>query len=141
MKDSNKVLTGVWLDSNVAHIISLTGSSEEIKSIKSQIDHGHIHGGARSSTPYGPQDAVSESKMTNRKKQQFEKYYQNIIGLIKNSDAVYILGPSTSKIGLQKAMQNKQELAKKIMGVETSDSITINQIRAKVRKFYSTAEI
>ena len=61
MKTINKPV-GVWLDFRDALITYLDNGTERIVRISSEIDESHPVGGSGTSTPYGAQDAVSETK-------------------------------------------------------------------------------
>ena len=129
--------TGIWLDSDKAIIITLTEKNEFIHELDSNIEHYNIHGGARSSTPYGPQDAVSDSKLMERKKHQFDQFYKEIMENVKDSDAITVFGPAEAKVGLDKLMRSDHNISKKYHGYQTADSMTNNQVKALVRNYFT----
>lgn len=143
MKDQttkNKRLMGIWLDSQQALIVELNGEQETLTQIKSKIRTGKSKGGTGMSTPYGPQDGVSESKMLEKRNNQFKKYYDDIIQVIKSGDELYVFGPAETKIGLRKVIQAIPSLGMKLAKVETSDSMTLNEVKAQVREFFKERE-
>jgi hypothetical protein len=129
---------GIWMDSENAVIVTLLGNTEIMKMIESGVEHYHIHGGSGSSTPYGPQDAVSESKLLERKKHQENNYFDKIIVELGDVNAIAIFGPAEAKIGLKKALLKNEELRDKMIHVEAADRRTENQIMELVRNFFDT---
>lgn len=131
-----KKQVGIWIDNSKAQIVTIQDGNESLKIIESDVENTHPKGGSGSSTPWGPQDAISESKVMERKKQQFKKFYTDIIDQISSSNQVYIIGPAEAKKGLKKALEESTLTQPKIVGFEASDKMTKNQLKARVRKFY-----
>ena len=127
---------GIWLDSREAFIVYLDDNKENTLRLISEIDESHPVGGSGSSTPYSAQEAVSETKYLHRRQHQEKQYFQSIIQKLTSRDAVYIMGPSQAKIGLEQELNKQPDLAAKIQKVESCDRITDNQIRAKVRDYF-----
>ena len=129
---------GIWLDTEKAFIITLMNGSQSIKKLESEVEHYHLHGGYGSSTPYGSQDASSEKRLNQRKKQQMKNYYQQIINQLNKPDNVLIFGPAQAKVGLKKAISSNKLLASKLAGVKTADTMTQNQLVAFVRNYFNS---
>lgn len=127
---------GIWLDSREAIIVYLDNGSEKTLRVHSEIDESHPVGGSGTSTPYGAQEAVSETRYLHRRQQQEKQYFQSIKERLSKRDAIYIIGPSQAKIGLEQVLKQQPKKAEKIIAVESCDRITDNQIRAKVRDFF-----
>ncbi len=127
---------GVWLDFKEANIIKLTFEEPIIEHIESEIEPYHVVGGARSKTPWGPMDNVSESKALERKKQQRRRYYESIIEKVKEVDKLYIFGPAEAKIGLGQAVV-ESNYPVNVVSMENADSMTLNQKVAKTKAFFS----
>ena len=53
---------------------------------------------------------------------------------------LYIFGPAEAKVGLEKAMMDDHNFKPIILGVETADSMTQNQMVAEVRAFFCWGE-
>lgn len=126
------------MDFRDALITYLDNGTERTVRISSEIDESHPVGGSGSSTPYGAQDAVSETKHLHRRQQQEKQYYQAIVEKLKARDGVLIMGPSKAKFGLEQELKRQAMSGMAILAVESCDRITDNQIRAKVRDFFST---
>lgn len=128
---------GIWLDEDKALVVTPSEETEQLKTIISEIEHYHLHGGSGSSTPYGPQDAVSESKLLERKKHQREVFFEKIIAQLGNTSSIALFGPAETKKELAKALQKHPAYKEKVVAVETADSMTENQVKALVRDFFS----
>lgn len=124
---------GIWLDLENAKIIE----GESINVVASDLDHFNLKGGSRANTPYGAQDATSESKHLERKKHQLKDYFQNIISELSDFERIVLFGPAETKTDFSKFLEEKKEIAEKVAGVETADSMTDNQLKEWVRNYFS----
>ncbi len=117
----------------------ITPSTAEIVEVTSKVEHFNTAGGYGSSVPYSQQDATSDKKLLARKNQQLHQYYKRLEELLADVDALYIFGPGETKLGFAKYLEANVVLNNKIVGVETDDSMTENQLKAKVRHFFTHA--
>lgn len=128
---------GVWIDHKKAVIVSIDKAQQHIMQIDSEVErHVRVKGGSRTSTPYGPQDVVSEKKREEKYKRQLRDYYQEVIGAIQDARKIFIFGPGEAKIELETEMEKKKGLWDKIVGIEPADEMTDPQILAQVKEFY-----
>ena len=133
----NKNRFGIWMDKRRAIIIKLqTNGKPQIKIIKSNIEDYHPVGGARSKVAWGPVDSVSESKYLARKEQQLKRYFTNIIGQFEDQSNLYLFGPAEAKIRFREFIRNFKSKRIEVEGFESSDTMTENQMVAKVREFF-----
>lgn len=124
---------GIWLDSNKALVID----DGEIETIFSEIEHFHLQGGARGKTPYGAQDATSETKLLERKKLQMKRYFEKLMGHVSNADKIVLFGPAETKLPFEKKLNGDPIAKEKLVGVKTvGNKLTDNQLVAWVKKFY-----
>ena len=86
--------TGIWLDKDKAHIVTLENERETFQTIISNIEHYHIHGGSGTRLKGGPQNVVHDSKYLEREKQQLKQYFKDIVSKIEDSNALVIFGPA-----------------------------------------------
>ena len=126
---------GIWIDSDQAYIVDHV--HDNIMRLESGIDHFNVKGGSRAKTPYGPQQVVSESKMLEKKKHQFKDFFENIGKLIHGSEEIAVFGPASTKNEFANWAEESHEYRGKVVGVNTADSMTENQMKALVRDFYS----
>jgi stalled ribosome rescue protein Dom34 len=129
--------TGVWVDKEKAHIITLENGKETLKTIVSEVEDFHIHGGAGTRLKGGPQDVVQDSKYLEREKHQLKRYFKNITKEFNDADAIVIFGPAEAYLKFQKELQeNYEHLNTKIKDAINADSMTDNQTIALVRDFF-----
>ena len=130
-------LFGLWVDHEKAIIVSLMGESHKVIHVESDIEgRFRLKGGSRSSTPYGPQDATSESKRDFRYSKHLNIYFQHIIDLLKDAKQIYIFGPGEAKYEFKKSIEKNNMFLDKISDIETTDKLTEPQIIAKVKKYF-----
>ncbi len=127
---------GIWIDNTQALIVFVEGGNETVKVIESEVENTHPKGGSGSSTPYGPQDVISEGTVMERKKQQFKRFYAEILDEISLAKELYIMGPAEAKTGLKKAHDDRNNRKPELVAFAAAERMTENQLRAKVRKFF-----
>jgi hypothetical protein len=132
-----KKQTGIWIDTSKAIIISLKNGEENIIEINSEIENKvhHENEGDKGSF-MGNGHLNNEKKFDEKRKHQTNDFLKNVINQIKKDDAFYVFGPAEMKLKLTNIIENNLELATKLKAVETTDSMTLNQVVAKVKLFY-----
>lgn len=133
----NQLEKGVWLDEKEAWIAYFDGSEVQMKSINSEIEDYHLHGGYGTETPYRSQDTVSETGLLRRKKGQMKTYIQHILKELMPVDRLYIIGPAQTKVQLEKAITESKNLTLQSVVVQAADKMTQNQFKAKVNEFFA----
>ena len=129
---------GIWLDKEKAHIVTLKHDGETLTTIASDIEHYKIHGGSGTRLKGGPQDVVQDSKYLEREKHQMKVYFKKVISYIEDADAIAIFGPAETFEKLNKTIRKHYTpLYNKVKTVQRADSMTLNQIKALVRDFYT----
>jgi len=130
--------TGLWIDHKRAVIVSLIDGKDVVKQVESGIKgHCHVPGGARTSTPYGPQVGSSESKIEEKFRNHLHNYYKNVFKNNKDSRYFLVFGPGEAKTELKKELL-KNHCNDKDINLETADKMTNNQIKSKVKSFFRT---
>jgi stalled ribosome rescue protein Dom34 len=122
---------GLWIDHRDAFLVTITEKGEETTRLYSNIEvDAQFSGRSRSG---GSQDAenMQDRQYTNK----LEKYYDAIVGNIRNADSIWIFGPGEAKGELVKRLESKN-LSQRIVGIETTDKLTEPQIAAKVRQYF-----
>jgi stalled ribosome rescue protein Dom34 len=128
---------GVWIDKDKAHIVTIDNGKESFSTISSEIEHFKAKGGSGQRFKSGPQDVTKDSKFLEREKQQFKKYFKNIVEEIKDTDALVIFGPAGTNEKFKKELdKNYNALNTKVKDVVKTDSMTNNQIIAWVRDYF-----
>lgn len=130
---------GIWIDTKKAIIVTLEGHKEEkITEIDSEIENRIYHNKeSKKGTFFGERHGDSETKFDNRINQEMNHYLEAIFSFIKDSDSLYIFGPAEAKTKLEQRIKDEKSSGKiTLKAVETADSMTLNQVVAKVKDFY-----
>jgi len=129
---------GIWIDSNQAVIVKLSNNTHSMKKIESLIDsRERIPGETKKFGRFGGQYITYEKNRKNRKNEQTNLYFKNLLKELSNCDSVVLFGPSKMKFLLEKEIKKNMQIADKLAGVFNSDSITDNQIVALVKHYYN----
>ena len=118
--------TVVWLDHLEAHVIGFNNELSQIQVIKSKSD-SHLH---HKSGSVGSGHAGAD-----------QNYLHVIVKAITGSREVLVTGPGSAKLDLIKHVHHHDaEVAKKIIGVETTDHPTDGQLLAYAKKYFLKAD-
>ena len=119
---------GLWIDHKNAVIFSLTDEGAEIKRIPSEMEkHIRFSGGA--------QQESGEDQRDKRFTGHLNNYYDEVISYIRSAESILIFGPGEAKGELKQRLED-EKLHGNIVGIETVDKMTDNQIVAKVRQHF-----
>lgn len=130
---------GLWIDHKQAYAIWCADGRVDV--IASHIEPpAHYSGGTQLGGKLNQKGDV-ELHHNDRFRQQLNKYYQQVMSVLKNADLVFIMGPGQAKVELEKVMKKDKALQKRILRVETADKMTKNQMVAYVREFYQNQAI
>ena len=66
-----------------------------------------------------------------------KKYYDDIKRAVASADELFIFGPAEAKKGLEKSIAEDKNFKPELLGVETADSMTKNQMVAGVKAFFA----
>jgi hypothetical protein len=117
---------GLWIDHKNAVMFSLSNEGAEIKRISSEMEkHIRYSGGA--------QEESAEDQRDKRFTSHLNNYYDEVISYIRNAESILIFGPGEAKGELKERLEI-EKLHGNIVGIETVDKMTDNQIVAKVRQ-------
>jgi hypothetical protein len=123
---SMKSNVGVWIDHRKAVIVSLTDKVENTTRIISDMEkHVRFSGGA--------QEALAEDQHDRRFTGHLNKYYDKVVSCIRDADSILILGPGEAKVELRTRLES-ETLGGHVVGTETVDKMTDQQIAARVRQ-------
>jgi hypothetical protein len=131
--------TGIWIDTSKAIIVALDGAKEEkITEIDSDVENSvHHNKEGNKGTFSGGHHGNSEKKFDERKKQELDFFLKSVLSYVKKSDELYVFGPAETKIRLEQKIQDDNLIEPgKLKAVETADKMTLNEVVAKVKKFY-----
>lgn len=122
---------GLWIDHRQAVIVIVTDEGEEVKRITSNMEKD-VRFSSRTADMGSPED-VRDRQFEN----YLNKYYDDVIGALRNTESILIFGPGEAKGELEKRLVG-EGLKQRIVGVEAADKMTDNQIAAKVRQHFLT---
>ncbi|NER11590.1 hypothetical protein SAMN06265375_10343 [Muriicola jejuensis] len=129
--------TGIWVDKAKAHLITLVDEKVEFRTVESEVEFYNVKGGSRSKTRWGPQQVVQDSRYLEREKHQLKAYFAELARLLGRADRICIFGPGETKLTFHKFLsENDPAVAEKVEAVETTDSMTENQLVAWAKEFY-----
>lgn len=130
---------GLWIDRKQAYAI--WNEDGRVEEIPSNIEPpAHQSGGTQLGGKLN-QKADVELRHNDRFRLQLNKYYRQVMSVLRNADSILIMGPGQAKIELEKIIKKNKSLQKRIRKVETADKMTKNQMIARVRKFYQNQAI
>jgi len=133
MMDRN---VGLWIDHKQAYAIWYSDGKVEV--ILSRIEPpAHYSGGTQLGGKLNQKGDV-ELHHNDRFRLQLNKYYREVISVLKDADSILIMGPGQAKIELEKAIRKNKNMQNRVLRVETADKMTKNQMIAYVKKFYQT---
>ena len=118
---------GLWIDHRKAVIVIVTNDGEEIKKITSDMEKRVRFSGGTAG------DGSSESARDHQLGNHLNNYYDEVIAIIRDAEAIQIFGPGEAKGELEKRLETAGVKAQ-ILAVETVDKMTDRQIAAKVKE-------
>jgi stalled ribosome rescue protein Dom34 len=117
---------GLWIDHTKAVIFSLSNEGAEVKRISSDL---------KKDVPF-PGDVQKESAEVlgdKRLSDHLNNYYDEVVNYICDAESILIFGPGEAKNVLKKRLESRK-LHQRVVGFETADKMTDNQIVVKVRQ-------
>ena len=126
---------GLWIDHKQAFLI--WSGAKKVDVIPSNLEpRAHPVSGARIGGKYN-QHVDSELRINDRYNQQLQKFYGQVIEVLQTADSIFIMGPGEAKRELEKALARRKSLRERLVKVETADKMTINQMIAYVKEFFT----
>ncbi len=117
---------GLWIDHKKAVIFNLADEGAEIKRISAELKK-NVHSAG------GTQKESAGKNGDNRLAGCLNDYYDEVVSYICGAESILIFGPGEAKVELKKRLE-KKELHERIVGFETVDNMTDNQVVTKVRQ-------
>ena len=125
---------GLWIDHRKAVIVMVSGKQVKTSHIESDVEKRvRYSGGPGSSDSHGSRAGGGEETREHRFEGQLNKYYDEVVDALRGADAILIFGPGEAHGELQKRLELAR-LGDRVVGVETTDKMTDDQITAKVRE-------
>lgn len=125
----------VWLDTNQAYILNAHG--ETLESLNSGVaTREREPGQGNDQGRMGHQFLDPERKKEERYKHEMNQYFREISDLLAGHSILLIAGPGQIKKNLLHYLQQDKRFRNAELKLETTDSMTENQLGAFVRSFY-----
>ena len=122
---------GIWIDHKKAVIVTISGGHVRAKTLVSDVGpHTHYA---------GSQEGGGEKKYEERHSQDLDRYYDDVISLLGEPDALLLFGPGEAKLQLKSRLGRSKVLSESVVAVESADKLTDPQIVAKVREHFESA--
>lgn len=119
---------GVWIDHRDAVIVKLADEGEVISRVNSDMaPHERFSAQAPEGSP--------EDRRDRRFEEHLHKYYDAVMAVIRDADAILIFGPGEAKREFAKRLEHER-LGDRVVSVETADKLTDPQIAARVRAYF-----
>jgi hypothetical protein len=116
-----------------SYLVSIEGDQTTVEHIESHAEsHFRPSGGWKAADTSVAQSVSKEQKSDERCKYQYHNFYQMLIKKVGKSDNIFIFGPGDAKLELAKEIEKIKGQHNRIAVVEASDSLTENQIAAKL---------
>jgi stalled ribosome rescue protein Dom34 len=117
---------GLWIDHKKAVIFSLANEGAEIKRISSELKKNVPTSG-------GAQKESADVQGNKRLADHLNNYYDEVVNYICDAESILIFGPGEAKDELKKRLESRK-LYQRVVGFETAEKMTDNQIVVKVRQ-------
>jgi hypothetical protein len=118
---------GLWIDNKKSVIFTLANEGASIKRISAENKDVPFSGEA--------QKESAEELGDERLFGHLNNYYDKVVNYICDAESILIFGPGEAKVELKKRLE-RRKLHQKVVGFETADTMTDNQIVAKVRQHF-----
>jgi len=134
---SMRTKVGLWIDHEKAIVVAVTEKGEETKLIISMAEKQlRRSGDSPLKGSYESQQVPADDRRQRIYTGHLNIYYDAVIGCIRNAESILIFGPGKAKDELKKRLE-KNNLGRRVVGIETVDKMTARQIAAKVRTYFA----
>jgi hypothetical protein len=128
---------GLWIDHEKAIVVAITEKEEEITLIISMVEKQlRRSGDSPLKGSYESQQVPADDRRQRTYTGHLNIYYDAVIASIRNAESILIFGPGKAKDELKKRLE-KNNLGRRVVGIETVDRMTERQISAKVRQYFA----
>lgn len=122
----------VWIDHREAHVMHISPDNIESSIVHPAKPHQHLHN-KRGSDKGG---AVGSGRAP-----EDQNFYHEVVEALKGAQEILIVGPASAKLNLVKHIQSHdQQMVDKVIGVETVDHPSDEQLVVYARKYFVAAD-
>ena len=127
---------GLWIDHRKAVVVAVTDEGEETALIISKVEKQlRRSGDSPLKGSFEPQQVPATDSRQRTFTGHLNIYYDAVIACIRDAESILIFGPGEAKGELKERLETNN-LAQRIVGIETVDKMTERQISAKVRQYF-----
>lgn len=127
---------GIWLNRHKAIIYVPTAKT--IIEVISKLEDANPISGNSGSRSYHAHHVISESTISERREQQLNRYFTEIMDRLPAAKHIYIMGPGEVKLHFQKALNRRHNFRDIETTLEPADSLTLKQIKTQVHNFFES---
>jgi hypothetical protein len=128
---------GLWIDHRKSVIVTFVNGNEMTREIRSNIEkHVRFSNSPQTKASMLPHQPTAEDGRDRKFTDHLGKFYEGVILSIRDADAIWIFGPGDAKVELGKQLE-REDLGKRIVGIDSMARLTSRQIAAKVREHFS----
>ncbi len=125
-----KKVVGLWIDDKKAVLFSLSDEGARIKRIPSDVNGDtRVPGRKEVNTVSIDKGIPSNGHLSH--------YYDEVLSHIRDAESILLFGPGDAKLEIKKRLESV-ELHGHIVGIETVEKMTDNQIITKIRRRFLT---
>jgi hypothetical protein len=134
--------TGIWIDQNDAFLIRLENDKAPVvQQIKSNVESRvRVKGEGKISARFGDSFIDDQEKKQRRQRNERKKYFEEIINQVHNDDYLLLFGPGKGKEELNNAIEKTKGVKAKVIGIETTDRLSDNQMLKKTIDYFESAD-
>jgi stalled ribosome rescue protein Dom34 len=127
---------GLWIDHRRAVIVFPSQRNEETVVILSQAErHQRRAEGAVTMQPFEAQLVQADDVRQRKFEQQLKAFYDEVIDLVNEADALFVFGPGEAKGEFVKRLAHEKPTPRTVT-VKTTDKLTDRQIVAEVHEHF-----
>ena len=117
----------VWIDHSEAHVMHVSADDMESSIVRPSKPHHHLH---------NKRGAVGGGRAPEN-----QHFYHEVVDAMKGAQKILIVGPAGAKLNLIKHIHSHdQQIADKVIGVETVDHPSDAQLVAYARKYFEATD-
>lgn len=122
----------VWIDHAEAHVMHISPDDVESSVVRPKKPHQHLH--HKRGADKGGVVSIGRSP-------EDQHFYHEVVEALKGAQEVLVVGPASAKLQLIKHIHSHdQQMADKVIGVETVDHPSDAQLLAYARKYFVAAD-
>lgn len=135
-----RTLMGIWLDSSKAVVVTIEGQKTDVKTMGSGVEtQERIEGEGNQASRFGNQFVEDERAKEKRIEEAEARFLEKLLKVAASADQLLVFGPAHMKVRFEKMFNDLTGRKPNLRAVEAADSMSDNQIAARVREFYGKA--